>query len=131
MRPTLEQLKAMSLHILEAHWLDWEFPFDQAKCGRCITGHHQELNDGCHRIGHNKFRVLVSALGPTGASRWERWKGNHLPNYGQTVTPKWLAANLEELYAMRLFYDSLYPQPAPETEQAVATQAADTEIAGG
>lgn len=128
MRMTLEQLKAMDVDMLEAHWLDWQFPFDQAKCGRCVTGHHEDYKNGCHVAGHNKMRVQVTRLSTPGETAWERFKSNHFPNYGQSIAKEWLKANLEEFYALRLFYDSLFLQPAPELFEAVAIEEAHVEV---
>lgn len=107
MRATLEQLKAMGSDELQAMWDRGEFPFDYASCGFCLTLHG---NDYCTK--HPQFTAQVRPV-------WER-----LPSYGK------LHVVLEELYALRLFYDSLYPQetPAPQTEQAVAESEANAEV---
>lgn len=126
MRYTLEQLKAMSEDLLQAHWLDWEFPFDAANCDRCVTGHHESFKGGCRF--HNKLRVLVTDLGePLAESSW--WiHFKSIFHRGQDVNGAWLKKNLEELYALRLFYDSLYPpsEPSPAPAEEVKETHANT-----
>lgn len=92
MRLTLEQLKAMSSRELRELWSESEFPFDAAKpCGQCLTGHHPGY-DGQYRC---KEHVSLSEQ-----------LGRMDQSWG--CGGEYLITHLEELYALRLFYDHLY-----------------------
>src|SRR5882672_4917714 len=111
MRATLEQLKAMSNFQLLDHWCRNRFPFDQARCGACLTMHVgmtycQKPNE------HGNLHMALTCFGL------------------QAGTFNAAAARpyLEELFAIRLYFDSLYaPEPSeltspqPEIEQQVET----------
>jgi hypothetical protein len=112
MRLSLEQLKAMSDRELRDLWRSDSFPFDSASCGNCLTMHAYLRNvaiHACRVSSHQELTRQVVALAPPGA--------DVPPMHG-------LREHLEELYALRLFFDSLYlePQPAPESEQAVTVR---------
>jgi hypothetical protein len=94
MKITLEELKAMSDSELHCLWASWQFPFDKllGTCGACLTGHSFEYRVSC---GHDAFHEqIVLEMGL-----------NHYVAVGSDIRP-WL----ENIYALRLFYDSLYPQ---------------------
>ena len=86
MRATLEQLKAMSNEELYNLWGAAEFPFEAASCGYCLTNH------GCGFCGSHKDIVPF-----------------------RLADPRIMREHLEELYALRLFYDSLYPRSVEAT----------------
>jgi len=108
MRTTLEQLKAMSNDELYKHWNKSEFPFDAAGgCHQCLTMHrYYQLNfplSLCRLPEHKDLLANVA-------------KFTAFPSTAM------LREHLEELYALRLFYDSLYQQeplcesePSPDT----------------
>ncbi|SRR6266478_2915417 len=89
MRLTLEQLQAMSDKELVGRWECGDFPFEGAKCGYCLTNH------ACGMCKEHQDLVPSRLASPQ---------------------PMRLRENLEELYALRLFFDSLYP-PAVQTEE--------------
>jgi len=106
MRATLEQLKAMSNDQLMSHWFRGEFPFDGATdCGNCLTMHGRDWSANCHK-------ELTAVMRP-------------LRGDGESARPC-VTKYLEELYALRLFYDYLYPQQ--EIPEAVATQEVSVEV---
>jgi hypothetical protein len=108
MRATLEQLKAMSDGDLLKHWLLGKFPFESLPgCRACLTGHSFDYRVSCD---HQDFGVAVrSEIG-----------ANHEVMNGAQLRP-WL----DEMYALRLFYDHLYPsgvtvEGPPNPSRAVA-----------
>lgn len=110
MRLTLEELKAMSNEDLYQLWRDSGFPFDSVKsCHRCLTGHHLEFED-CSE--HRALAHEVTAL------------------HGEFDPYQLVVNHLEELYALRLFYDSLYApaEATPTPTDAVAEEAAAFEL---
>jgi hypothetical protein len=103
MRATLEQLKAMDKQELFKHWGDGKFPFERIPGCHCMTGHHSGYTDCKEHVG---LVAEVTAL--------ETFFDVH-----------GLLSHLEELYALRLFYDHLYPQEVvveapPSVPEAVA-----------
>lgn len=95
-RHTLEQLKAMSDDQLQVHWTQQRFPFDlMTECDACLTMHWSERK-ACHPEVSDATAAHLSR-GESGV---------------RTNSPLALRKNLEQLYALRLFYDHLYPQPA-------------------
>lgn len=123
MRLTLEQLKAMSDADLGLRWKGSRFPFEMVDCCRtCLTMHstnpcayHKQMNDNTAHL-EQTYRPM-------------RLRPNSDATIGQL-----LRENLEELYALRLFYDSLYSpcardaEATPESAEAVAESAAHTEV---
>jgi hypothetical protein len=111
MRPTLEQLQAMSDASLFVHWLEGRFPFEAAECGRCITQH---LVSPCG--GHALYQREASAL--TG-DFYDQDRNKSVEEKGA-----FLRGHLEEFIALRLFYDPLYrqdvQQETPAEQLAVA-----------
>ncbi len=102
MRLTLEQLKAMDDKQLYSHWRQGNYPFEFLPCHKCLT-QHRTWAGGCEHEEHAALVVAASALPPGPQSRW-------------------LSERIEELYALRIFYDHLYPQhkqlsKAEQTEQ--------------
>lgn len=88
MRLTLEELKAMSNEELHEHWAEAAFPFENmADCGNCLTSHNPGYIRSCQE--HEQVRETMRRFPFEG--------GLNLQPY------------LEELYAIRLFYDHLYP----------------------
>lgn len=97
MRFTLEQLKAMSNYEIARRWGDGDFPFDGAAgCGHCLTSH--DVYGACTLAEHEEFRARAKEL-------WGKLE-NSRGGLGNVIL-----ANMEEFYALRLFYDSLYPPP--------------------
>jgi hypothetical protein len=93
MRATLEQLKAMDNTELLVFWREAHFPFDRVKgCCECLLQHTYMGGIKCHPEMTGEVARLAD---------WTIQGGN--------LTQK-MRDNLEELYALRLFYDSLYPQ---------------------
>lgn len=92
MRITLEQLKAMSDKELFQNWMGGIFPFDvtSVRCG-CMTTH---TLSNCE----NKHEAFSSEV--------EKVLGESF--YVTPETVGILRKHLEELYAIRLFYDHLY-----------------------
>src|SRR5260221_686548 len=104
MRLELEQLKAMSDEQLGEHWVMGKFPFEMLPCGNCLTMHDGTITRSCKE--HSFLRPPVST-----------WIVE-----GDAAIGNGLRINLDELYALRLFYDSLYPQPAESESNAVAAK---------
>lgn len=106
-RIKLEQLKAMSDAELYFHWHNREFPFEMIpSCQHCLTM-HSTLSCSAHR--------------DLAAAAQLAWPAELPKQYG-------LHAHIEELYALRLFYDSLYPpstEEAPSPSRAVENQEED------
>lgn len=104
MRLTLEQIKAMSDVELGDYWADSKFPFDQpTSCMYCLTDHviNRAIAD-CHpELTQLSFAICD-------------WL---TPMTGEALRPY-----LEQLYALRLYFDSLYP-PVPAAEPVVINQA--------
>lgn len=102
MRPTLEQLKATTAEQLHNLWLQGDFPFEYAKCGQCLTSHvgvncHPGITAQMNAMGHRANAIIPGDL--------------------KTYVVNFLKEHLEELYALRLFYDDLYPQSEPVGER--------------
>jgi hypothetical protein len=106
---TLKQLKAMSRTELLNHWGNALFPFDNARCGNCLTYHkfigcerseHQNLVDSAKQIPLHKFKF----------------------KYGVDMGLG-LRGNLEQFFAMRLFYADQYEMPVPVDALAEAENA--------
>lgn len=98
-RITLEQLKAMDDETLKGWWREGHFPFDLVKkCCMCMTMHAREVVP-CDVPEHS---ALVDS-----AQRANIWHND----------ANSLRKNLEEIYALRLFYDSLFApaEPTPPT----------------
>ena len=95
MRYTLDQLKGMSGERLYDVWKTATFPFDMARCGNCLTQHKSGWA-WCTK--HNGLIDAISKLGT--------WTGHE-------SFVAYLQKNVEELYALRLFYDNLYPSGVP------------------
>jgi len=112
MRLTLEELKTMSNEDLSAHWKSGQFPFDMIPtCHACLTIHWQGW---CHVEEHSQLRAAA--------------KQNLRRINGRTNSVEAFRANLEELYALRLFYDSLYPPAPAAAEQQVAEAREDSNV---
>lgn len=102
-RLELEQLKAMDDEELYGLWEQAAFPFDTASCSYCLTAHAELRGDcetGCFLPEHQTLIQQVAALAEPGRD-------------GPSIYT--LSKHLEELYALRLFFDSLYPQTEPAT----------------
>jgi hypothetical protein len=102
MRLTLEELKGMSEKDLGQKWYVGEFPFDAMKgCGGCLASHSIHTCSVHGRISTPPFEPDSGAEEGIGA---------------------FLRLHLEEYWAARLLYDSLYPQTeaAPSMPEAVA-----------
>lgn len=98
MRHTLEQLKAMTNEELDSLWASGGFPFDESGiCGTCLTQHTYTCCL-CDASEHEHLIEQVKTL--LGVDCMVRGE------------PQILRQHLEELYALRLFYDHLYPQPS-------------------
>jgi hypothetical protein len=115
MRLTLEQLKAMTPFEVKQVWRGGDFPFDHvADCHSCMTGHHPGYAWGCG--SHPQLSDAIATI---------------VASFHDILEPNTLYAHLEEFYALRLFYDSLYPQTVeatPQTEQAIAESCISTEL---
>lgn len=110
MRVTLEQLNAMSDEDLKEHWMKGQFPFDTAKgCSKCMTMHARKTED-----------VLTCYLPEHEALVHSAQQANIWHNHADA-----LRKNLEQIYALRLFYDSLYAAPAEQEAEIAAQQVAD------
>ena len=104
-RMTLEQLKAVSSKQLFNAWMDAVFPFDMADgCRKCMTMHHPSYSGCC-----TEHLALSRQIGA-------------LINFGEPFE-ELLPRHLEEIYALRLFFDSLYKQDEPAQEAAPAEKA--------
>lgn len=117
MRTTLEQLKSMDNQELFSHWRRAEFPFDKALgCGLCLTQHRNNFLR-CYEPNHHGLIEHLKSLNFVDRSS-PTCKG--VENvYSETI----LRPNLEELYALRLYYDANYaPEVEPEQEAQWATQ---------
>ena len=99
---TLEELKKLSPEQLYARWRWSLFPFDKAACGDCLTFHNTPPRT-CFVPAHEDLRGQVA---------------KPKLQFFSFTRPKatWLAANIDELYALRLFFKDLYPS-TPEVEQ--------------
>lgn len=96
MKPTLEELKSLTPGELRARWTNGgQFPFDRMLCGGCLTLHNHRT---CHPEITQELRRMAS---------YNDWMD--APRTGDL-----LHKHIEELYALRLFFDRLYPQPEPE-----------------
>lgn len=106
MRATLEQLKDMSDEQLHNHWLLGKFPFESLpSCRACLTGHSFDYRVSC---GHINFSAAVrSEIG-----------ANYEVANGARLRP-WL----DQLYALRLFFDDLYPQERQPIIDAICHEA--------
>lgn len=102
MRHTLEELKAMDDFQLRTLWNTGAFPFETMRCGKCLTEHLTYLNARGRECEHSHVVAQVARL-------------MSLPLF---VCPNDadLRNNVEELYALRLFYDHLYPQTVEPQE---------------
>lgn len=101
MRLTLEQLKGMSAARVKTVWDNSEFPFDSMDgCRLCLT-QHSTITFFCEHKNHAEIKKNIQVM-------------------GQDNSAEFLKGHLEELYALRLFYDSLYPQQ--KTEIAIETE---------
>jgi hypothetical protein len=100
MRYTLEQLKGMGPEKVDDLWSRQEFPFDLADCGKCATMHQ---HGRCRR--HPEFEASAHTIPLV----------NQRSNSAEAIF-----TNLEAIYALRLFYDSLYPQPVSESRSEAA-----------
>jgi hypothetical protein len=108
MRVTLEQLKTMTGEQLVEMWSAAggnQFPFDLADCGACLTLHALDSHARCHPLIHQRLLELDADEGA--------WNLRGLP-----VTIK---THIEELYALRLFYDYLYPHKQETTDAVEET----------
>lgn len=116
MRATLEQLRAMSNYEIARRWGDGEFPFDAAAgCGHCVTSH--DVYKACTLAEHTEFRSRAKEL-------WRKLEG------GEGSLGDVILANIEEFYALRLFYDSLYSpsEEAPSPTEALAESVVPAEV---
>jgi|SRR5712664_4507981 len=112
MRLKLEQLKVMDDEQLAAHWDRGGFPFEGARgCGACLTGH--AIKNSLCGEKHEALSAQVAALGDIGP---------------RADNMQFVRKHLEQLYALRLFYDSLYPQPAESESNAVAAKQESGEL---
>jgi len=96
MRATLNELKAMSNEELHEWWAEAKFPFENLPCGNCLTSHNPGyVHSSCEE--HEQVRDTMRKFPFEGG-----WN---------------LRPYLEELYAIRLYFDSLY-RPEPEESHA-------------
>lgn len=94
MRRTLEQLKALNDHDLNVAWAIGMFPFEwlDGGCQECMTQH---TISHCGVPEHQAFRdEVINIVGPL--------------YYPELDGIQKLRDHLDELYALRLFYDHLY-----------------------
>ena len=96
---TLEQLKALSDKELYYHWLHSQFPFEKMRCGSCLTQHVLEGNI----YGRQKRKCQHEILSDQIRALW-------MASY---TTMDVLRHELEQLFALRLFYRDEYEQPVP------------------
>jgi hypothetical protein len=85
----LEELKKMSAGELHVRWFNGLFPFDKASCGMCATMHGSPVRS----CDHENFRDMAAGI----------WRNS----------AKKLQENVEQIYALRLFYRDLYKNPVP------------------
>ena len=98
MRMTLEQLKAMSDDQLSEAWIVGKFPFDwMDKCG-CLLQHQEYKIKGCEHVEIRRAMEALPSIIPC----------------GHDIRP-----HLEQLYALRIFFDALY---APAEVEALAEE---------
>ncbi len=104
---TLEQLKALSHEELHEMWRSGQFPFEFAKCGHCVTthgtlGYIAELEAAGEVSNMEQFRSI--------------WKCGH-HEFSRQARPVinilQLRENLEQIYALRLYFADLYQNPVP------------------
>lgn len=90
----LQELKKLSDRQLYEMWKSATFPFDAAKCCICVTGH----GAGHCKAGHIGFEINAKPI---------------YVNLLQTTLDIGLRHNLDEIYALRLFYRDLYEKSVP------------------
>jgi hypothetical protein len=101
----LSTLKKMSAQQLYDRWGDAKFPFDYLKgchydMEMCLTLHRSNVfGEYCTAPGHKQLQAQVDRM---------QYHRN-----GIGTTSEFLKDNLEELYALRLFYDKFYVHTAP------------------
>ena len=105
MRYTLDQLKGMSGERLYDVWKTAQYPFDIARCGNCLTQHIGGWSSCVHQGLRDAVNGLPQVIGGT----------HDFVNFLQT--------NLEQLYALRLFYDDLYPSGVPMLPPVIRLEA--------
>ncbi len=88
----LSELKKMSIDELYDYWSQGYFPFDYMKCGICLTQHARGECKGSHEPLIERARTMF----------------NVSPRFREL-----LQANLDELFALRLFYADCYGMPVP------------------
>jgi hypothetical protein len=113
MRYTLDQLKGMSGERLYAVWRSATFPFEMAKCGNCLTQHGVW---GCGGISAFVLGTLPTKPASKEHADMQEAVRVLLQGYEHDSPASmgiFLKANLEQLYALRLFYDDLYPRGVP------------------
>src|SRR5260221_11174407 len=116
MRLELEQLKAMDDDDLRMHWSRGFFPFESMNtCSKCLTEHAEFKGDKNYSCDHDAMAEEILRL-----SR----------NFVHRPSGAELREHLEQLYALRLFYDSFYPQetPTPESSNAVPAKQESAEL---
>ncbi len=105
----LSELKNMSTSRLVERWSMGGFPFDYMKCGVCLTQHARGECGEVHELLIERMRAMVCGV-----------------LVGRF--PQMLQENLDELFALRLFYADCYDQPVPasaleeEKEEQHATE---------
>lgn len=103
----LSELKNVPAPDLFTMWMRAEFPFDAASCRLCVTQHGYEL---CEI--HQELSKLSASV-----KNCEKVKDN-----------------LEQIFALRLFFADLYltpvPQDALEEERGFTVAARDLEVIG-
>ncbi len=99
----LSKLKKLSDDELWRQWVDERFPFDYLK--DCNTGGGGRLCLTMHR---------TASLGRNCTNPTHFHLRRQLDNFGEMEgMPQFLRKNLEELFALRLFYANLYANPVP------------------
>jgi hypothetical protein len=114
MRVTLDELKAMSALEIQQRWARSIFPFDGArKCNHCMTSHHGLDTEFCSAEEHGQLRKQAHDF----------WSKAVEQAADKVFVGEIIKDNIEQFYALRLFYDSLYPQlvteSVPEPEEQV------------
>ena len=105
---TLEQLKALSDEELYYHWLHSQFPFEKMRCGSCLTQHVLQERYSTFQLegniyGRQKRKCQHEILSDQIRALW-------MASY---TTMDVLRHELEQLFALRLFYRDEYEQPVP------------------
>ena len=99
----LKALQNMDQKSLSRYWFGWNYPFDHADCGMCITMHGHWLGRFmCWLMGYSKehkhMQEQVRAI---------------MDGCRHGIAPK--PHQLEALYALRAYHADLFREPMPES----------------